>query len=75
MAFVIWIEIGKGNDLEINRLNVTAKSDSKVKLSEYHQFITASYLVGILIVVGVIAYQLNYRTYQASSTLLGASSG
>ena len=75
MAFVIWIEIGKGNDLEINRLSVTAKSDSKVKLSEYHQFITASYLVGILIVVGVIAYQLNYRTYQASSTLLGTLIG
>ena len=74
MAFVIWIEIGKGNDVEFDT-GLDIKRDSRVKLSEYHEFITASCLITVLIVVGVIAYQLNYRTYQASNTLLGTLIG
>ena len=74
MAFVIWIEIGKGNDVEfVTGLDI--KRDNRAKLSEYHEFITASCLMTVLIVVGVIAYQLNYRTYQASNTLLGTLIG
>lgn len=75
MAFVIWIEIGKGNDVQFNKLAVDTKRGNKEKLSEYHEFITASCLVTVLILVGVIAYQLNYRTYQASNTLLGTLIG
>ena len=75
MAFVIWIEIGKGNDIQINNLVSNMKGDNKQKVSEYNEFITASCLVGVLILVGVIAYQLNYKTYQASNTLLGTLIG
>ena len=74
MSFVIWIEISKGSDIELDD-DLNGKPISKHKLSEYHDFITASCLVGILIFVGIIAYQLNYKTYQASNTLLGTLIG
>ena len=74
MSFVIWIEITKGNDAELSD-DLSVKRISKNKLSEYHEFITASCLVGVLIFVGIIAYQLNYKTYQASNTLLGTLIG
>ena len=74
MSFVIWIEITKGNDAELSD-DLSVKRISKNKLSEYHEFITASCLVGVLILVGIIAYQLNYKTYQASNTLLGTLIG